>query len=92
MGYRKISKWLNQSGIKTHRGKKWFYLGLKEKIRKRPNEGTDEVWSGFRVANRAKVFDIKKFEDSNGIKFSACHDGFKKLKEGVFTLSSLECV
>ena len=23
-GYRKISKWLNQSGIKTHRGKKWF--------------------------------------------------------------------
>ena len=23
-GYRKISQWLNQSGIKTHRGKKWF--------------------------------------------------------------------
>ena len=23
-GYRKISKWLNQSGIKTHRGKNWF--------------------------------------------------------------------
>ena len=23
-GYRKISKWLNQSGIKTHKGKKWF--------------------------------------------------------------------
>ena len=23
-GYRKISKWLNQSGIKTLRGKKWF--------------------------------------------------------------------
>ena len=23
-GYRKISKWLNKSGIKTHRGKKWF--------------------------------------------------------------------
>ncbi len=22
--YRKISNWLNQSGIKTHRGKKWF--------------------------------------------------------------------
>jgi hypothetical protein len=35
------------------------------------------------VVNRAKVFDIKKFEDSNGIKFSACYDGFKKLKEGV---------
>ena len=23
-GYRKISKWLNQGGIKTHRGKNWF--------------------------------------------------------------------
>ena len=23
-GYRKISKWLNQNGIKTHRGKNWF--------------------------------------------------------------------
>jgi len=23
-GYKKISQWLNQSGIKTHRGKKWF--------------------------------------------------------------------
>jgi len=36
-GYRKISKWLNQSGIKTHRGKKWFnssrYLGFEEKTR-----------------------------------------------------------
>ena len=24
LGYRKISHWLNKSGIKTHRGKKWF--------------------------------------------------------------------
>ena len=23
-GFRKISQWLNKSGIKTHRGKKWF--------------------------------------------------------------------
>ena len=34
-GYRKISKWLNKSGIKTHTGKNWFSssvsLGLKEK-------------------------------------------------------------
>ena len=47
------------------------------------NQSSSEVWSGFRVANRAKVFDIKKFKDSNSIKFSACHDGYKKLKEGV---------
>ena len=34
-GYRKISQWLNKSGIKTQKGKKWFnfsnYLILKEK-------------------------------------------------------------
>ena len=34
-GYRKIPKWLNQSGINTHTGKNWYsssgYLGLKEK-------------------------------------------------------------
>ena len=24
LDYRKISQWLNQSGIKTHRGKNWF--------------------------------------------------------------------
>ena len=47
------------------------------------NQNSSEVWSGFRVANRAKVFDIKKFEDSNSVNFSACHDGYKKLKEGV---------
>ena len=47
------------------------------------NQNSSEVWGGFRVANRAKVFDIKKSEDSNGVKFSACHDGYKKLKEGV---------
>ena len=34
------------------------------------------------MANRAKVFDIKKSEDSNSVKFSACHDGYKKLKDG----------
>jgi hypothetical protein len=35
-GYRKISQWLNQTGIKTFRGKSWFsssggFLSLKEK-------------------------------------------------------------
>jgi len=47
------------------------------------NENSSEVWSGFRVANRARVFMIKKFEDSNVIKISACHDGYKKLKQKV---------
>jgi uncharacterized heparinase superfamily protein len=48
------------------------------------NQNSSEVWSGFRVANRAKVFDIKKSEDSNGINFFACHDGYKNLKGRVF--------
>ena len=47
------------------------------------NQNSSEVWSGFRVANRAKIFDLKKFKDTNSINFSACHDGYKKLKEGV---------
>ena len=47
------------------------------------NQNSSEVWSGFRVANRAKVFDIQKTEDSNSVKFSAYHDGYKNLKKGV---------
>ena len=47
------------------------------------NENSSEVWSGFRVANRAKVFDIKKTDNINSLKFSACHDGYKNLKKGV---------
>jgi uncharacterized heparinase superfamily protein len=48
------------------------------------NKNSSEVWSVFRVANRAKVFDIKKLENHNGdVVFSACHDGYKKLKGGV---------
>ena len=44
------------------------------------NQNSSEVWSGFRVANRAKIFNIQKFRYSNSVEFSACHDGYKKLK------------
>jgi uncharacterized heparinase superfamily protein len=47
------------------------------------NENSSDVWGGFRVANRAKIFDIQKYDDKNNVGFSACHDGYKKLKEGV---------
>ena len=47
------------------------------------NKNSSEVWSAFRVANRAKVFDVNKLEDSNSVEFSGCHDGYRKLKEGV---------
>ena len=34
-GYRKISKWLNQSGIKTHRGKKWFNTSVSSVLKRK---------------------------------------------------------
>jgi len=40
------------------------------------NKEQSEVWGGFRVANRAKVLDLK--ESNNNIK--ATHDGYKKEK------------
>jgi len=42
-------------------------------------ENSSEVWSGFRVARRAKVFNIINSNESGNIKFSACHDGYKRL-------------
>jgi len=44
---------------------------------------SSEVWSGFRVAKRAKVFDISNTKVADNFKFSACHDGYKGLKGGV---------
>jgi len=41
---------------------------------------SSEVWSGFRVAKRAKVFDINNTKVADNFKFSACHDGYKDLK------------
>jgi uncharacterized heparinase superfamily protein len=40
---------------------------------------SSEVWGGFRVAKRAKVFNINIIKEDNDFKFSACHDGYKKL-------------
>jgi uncharacterized heparinase superfamily protein len=43
-------------------------------------ENSSEVWSSFRVARRAKVFNINNSNDGGVIKFSACHTGYKRLK------------
>jgi uncharacterized heparinase superfamily protein len=40
---------------------------------------SSEVWGGFRVAKRAKVFNINNPKENGYIEFSACHDGYKKL-------------
>ena len=47
------------------------------------DQNSSEVWSSFRVARRANVFNIKSVEDNNSIKFSACHDGYKRLKGNI---------
>jgi len=41
-------------------------------------ESSSEVWGGFRVARRAKIFKRKNQENSI-IVLSACHDGYKRL-------------
>ena len=43
-------------------------------------EDSSEVWGGFRVARRARVLDRKQTELDGSIYLSACHDGFKRLK------------
>ena len=39
---------------------------------------SSEVWGGFRVAKRAKIFNINTIKEDNDFKFSACHDGYKR--------------
>jgi uncharacterized heparinase superfamily protein len=43
------------------------------------NTNSSEIWGAFRVARRAKVFDINYSQQGDAIRFSACHDGYKKL-------------
>ena len=48
------------------------------------NSEQSEVWGGFRVARRAKVFDLKSFEN----KISAKHNGYKR--KGIIHKRSFE--
>ncbi len=44
------------------------------------NKDSSEVWSGFRVANRAFPFDINvNFSTDGFVSFSASHDGYKRI-------------
>jgi uncharacterized heparinase superfamily protein len=42
-------------------------------------ENSSEVWGGFRVARRARVFDRVQSEKDGIVKLSACQDGYKRL-------------
>ena len=42
-------------------------------------EDSSEVWSSFRVARRARPFDVVVREDAHGVRVAAAHDGYKRL-------------
>ena len=43
-------------------------------------ENSSEVWSGFRVARRARVFDVKTSQADDSVTVKASHDGYKRLR------------
>ncbi|WP_421864519.1 heparinase II/III family protein [Marinobacter adhaerens] len=43
-------------------------------------ENSSEVWSGFRVARRARPFDVKIDNNHSGISLQASHDGYRRLR------------
>ena len=43
------------------------------------NENSSEVWSSFRVARRARVYNRKQSVTKDEICLSACHDGYLSL-------------
>lgn len=47
------------------------------------NKSSSEVWSGFRVARRARPFDYQQKEVDGGVAFSCSHDGYQRLNEPV---------
>ena len=84
------------------------YGNTKERLRQRgtsahstvqiDNKDSSEVWSGFRVANRAVPFDINVNYSTDGfLNFSASHDGYKRIlscpihkREFIYSNSSWE--
>jgi uncharacterized heparinase superfamily protein len=46
------------------------------------SENSSEVWHSFRVAKRARIFDISITHKNKNIEISAKHDGYLRLKRG----------
>ncbi len=44
---------------------------------------SSEVWSGFRVARRARPFDVTARQTSDGVVVQAAHDGYRRLRLAV---------
>lgn len=43
------------------------------------DKSSSEVWSGFRVAQRARITEVEICEDDNRIEFAAVHDGYTRI-------------
>ena len=42
-------------------------------------ENSSEVWAGFRVARRARPFDVALQQEADAVQFRAVHDGYRRL-------------
>lgn len=42
-------------------------------------ENSSEIWAGFRVARRARPFDLSVVQDQKALGISCAHDGYKRL-------------
>jgi uncharacterized heparinase superfamily protein len=48
------------------------------------SKSSSEIWSGFRVAQRAKVTEVEIIEKENSLEFEAVHDGYTRIASNPF--------
>ena len=53
-------------------------------------ENSSEVWAGFRVARRARPFDVSVRVEQDAVRIEAAHDGYRRLRGGVVHRRSWE--
>ena len=44
------------------------------------DQNSSEVWASFRVARRARIFNVQFYEDCDNLVLRASHDGYKRLR------------
>ena len=63
MSYRKITKWLNRSGIKTHQGKEWGVSGNSVySVLKRMKERDYRLGTVRKFKTKSEITDFKVYE------------------------------
>jgi uncharacterized heparinase superfamily protein len=46
-------------------------------------QNSSEVWAGFRVARRARPFDVTVLVDNDVVRIEGAHDGYRRLRGGI---------